>query len=104
MTEPKPKKIRTRRSDIKVDINYGQFLNGYYYQVSIGNSLLATDIYFITKPTAKQIRQLKKAWFNEMKNPDLSAVFYKKYSIAKGRYDSLRKMYLNKNSDVFFNE
>lgn len=84
------KKIRTRVSDVTVTIDYGEYLVGYCYQVTVGNSLMATDIKFPTKPTDKQIRKLKKAWYREMRNPDISAIFYRKYDIAKGCYVDLK--------------
>lgn len=85
------KKMKTRRTDIKVSIDYGEYLVGFRYQVTIGNSLLSTDIKYFTKPTKKQIRQLKKAWFNEMRNPDIQAIFYRKYSIKQGKYIDIKK-------------
>ncbi len=80
------KKQRTRFTDIKITIDYGEYLIGYSYQVEIGNSMISANIKFPVKPTAKQLRKLKKAWYSEMREYDFKALHYKKYSIKKGRF------------------
>lgn len=85
-----PKEMKTRRNNVRIEIEYGEYSVGFCYQVTIGNRLLETYIKYPVKPTSKQLRQLKKAWFNEMCNPDIKAVYYKKYDIRKGKYISLK--------------
>lgn len=85
------KKHRTRFTDIKVVSDYGEYINGYCFQIDIGNSMIAASIKYPTKPTARQLRKLKKAWYQEMKEYDFKALHYKKYSIKKGKFVNISK-------------
>ncbi|MFS1427223.1 hypothetical protein LMH73_008685 [Vibrio splendidus] len=84
------KKDRTRVSEVKVDIDYGEYLIGYSFQVSIGNNLLAMDVKYPTIPTSKQLRKLKKAWYREMRSYDFVSIYRKKFCIKKGIFIQLK--------------
>lgn len=79
--------MRTRCTNIKVELDYDEFCpEGFVHVAYIGNRLLSADIKFKTKPTQRQIRKLKKAWYSEMRAYDYISLYYKRYDIKSGKF------------------